>query len=119
MTRRHLPDHLDTLKQEAKSLLKAVKAGDNEALDRVAPYFDDSANVSLQNMQLVIAREHQFESWSKLKAYVSMASIEKAGREHNTGPRGSSIHVFAVPPNTCASSSMSKRRSSNAVRSAS
>ena len=82
MTRRYLPDHLDSLKQEAKSLLKAVKAGDNEALHRVAPYFDDSANVSLQNIQLVIAREYQFASWSKLKAYVSMPINEKANREH-------------------------------------
>ncbi len=82
MTRRYLPDHLDSLKQEAKSLLKAAKAGDHEALDRVAPYFDDSANVSLQNVQLVIAREYQFASWSKLKAYASMPINEKANREH-------------------------------------
>jgi hypothetical protein len=56
------------LKGEAKSLLKAVKAGDTEALHRVAAYFDAPETVTLQQVQLVVARDHGMDSWRKLKA---------------------------------------------------
>ena len=94
MTNRRLPDHLDTLKQEAKSLLKTIKAGDNEALDRVAPYFSDSSNLSLQKVQLALAREYGFESWSKLKAYVSLSPDEKASNERNHADEATPVRVI-------------------------
>jgi hypothetical protein len=58
------------LKNEAKALLKSVKADDREALHRVAAYFKAPKNVTLQQVQLVVAREHGLESWNKLKSRV-------------------------------------------------
>jgi ankyrin repeat protein len=61
---------LDSLKKQAKSFLKAVEAGDASARSRVAPYFADFASVGLQDIQLVLAREFGFSSWTKLKAHL-------------------------------------------------
>lgn len=67
-----LPDgiQLQTLKDHAKQLLKAVQAGDAQALERVAPYFDADSAFSLQRAQLVVARQHGFASWRRLKAFI-------------------------------------------------
>lgn len=68
-----LPDgiQLQTLKDRAKQLLKAVQAGDAQALERVAPYFDAASAFSLQQAQLVVARRHGFASWRRLKAFIA------------------------------------------------
>jgi ankyrin repeat protein len=68
---------LESLKKQAKTFLKAVQAGDASAHSRVAPYFADIANVGLQDIQLVLAREYGFSSWTKLKAY-----LESGDRKH-------------------------------------
>ena len=74
MTDRILYGHinLDALKDEAKSLLTAAKAGDKDALIRVKPYFKDSKSAKLTQIQLVIAREYVFDSWSKIKSYLEL-----------------------------------------------
>ena len=56
------------LKNEAKMLHRSVKAGNQEALHRVAPYFKAPEGTTLQQIQLVVAREHGLDSWKKLKA---------------------------------------------------
>ncbi|MGV1788846.1 ankyrin repeat domain-containing protein [Rhizobium sp. A37_96] len=68
---------LDSLKKQAKSFLKAVQSGDASARSRVAPYFTDIAHVGLQDVQLVLAREFGFSSWTKLKAH-----LESGDRKH-------------------------------------
>ncbi|MBB3566432.1 ankyrin repeat domain-containing protein [Rhizobium sp. BK491] len=68
---------LDSLKKQAKSFLKAVQSGDASARSRVAPYFADVADVGLQDIQLVLAREFGFSSWAKLKAH-----LESDDRKH-------------------------------------
>ena len=68
---------LDSLKKQAKSFLKALQAGDASARSRVAPYFADVADVGLQDIQLVLAREFGFSSWAKLKAH-----LESDDRKH-------------------------------------
>ena len=60
----------ENLKKQAKSLLKSVKSGQQDALDRVGPYFGDPAAIGLQFAQLVIAREYGFSSWTKLKRHI-------------------------------------------------
>ena len=60
---------IDSLREHAKELLKSVQGGDAAALDRVKPYFRDPAGVTLQRIQLVIARERGFSSWRKLKDF--------------------------------------------------
>jgi len=62
-------ERLETmLKNEAKALLKLVKAGQPEALHRVGAYFKTPEGTTLQQVQLVVAREHGLGSWKKLKA---------------------------------------------------
>lgn len=61
---------LDDLKDDAKTLQKAVGAGEPDALERIKPYFDDASSLTLQRAQLVIAREHGFSSWRKTKAFL-------------------------------------------------
>jgi hypothetical protein len=72
MTTRPLPDgaSLENLKKQAKSLLKSLRAGDAKGLQRIAPYFTDTASVGLSEIQLVVAREYGFDSWDKLNSHV-------------------------------------------------
>lgn len=70
---------LENLKKQAKSLLKAIEAGDAQARSRLEPYFADPASVGLQQVQLVLARDHGFSSWSKLKRYLE-GQISEAER---------------------------------------
>lgn len=58
--------HVTKFKTRAKSLHKAVKAGDEAALRRIAPYFDDIPKFKLTQAQLVIARELNCSSWREL-----------------------------------------------------
>lgn len=58
---------LQTLKDHAKRLLKAVQAGEAAALKRVEPYFDANDTFSLQRAQLVVARMHGFASWRRVE----------------------------------------------------
>lgn len=72
---------LDSLKKQAKSFLKAVQAGDVSAHSRIAPYFADAADVGLQDIQLVLAREFGFSSWTKLKAHLESGDRRHAPRD--------------------------------------
>ena len=73
---------LDALRKEAKSLLKSLKQGEREALDRVKPYFDDPASAKLTQMQLVLAREYGFDSWAKLSSQMAdQADLARAQSE--------------------------------------
>ena len=62
--------NLNDVRSRAKALLRTAQAGENAALERINPYFDDPASLTLQRAQLVIAREHGFSSWHKLRAFV-------------------------------------------------
>jgi hypothetical protein len=78
-----LPPHpsLENLKKQAKGLHKAHRSGDSEAADRIKPHLprltDASteeilqSDFSLQEAQLVVAREYGFPSWPKLVEAVS------------------------------------------------
>ena len=61
---------LENLKKRAKALVKSARARDPQALELVGPYFGDPGAISLQQAQLVLAREYGFSSWAKLKAHV-------------------------------------------------
>jgi hypothetical protein len=60
------PD-LDQLRRRARELLHAAAAGDQRAFGRIQAV---SEKVTLSAAQLVIAREHGFPSWPKLRAEV-------------------------------------------------
>ena len=88
---RVLPPHpsLEQLKNQAKTLLTAARSGDSAALERLARYFPElrpsplgglSAGATtptprLSQAQLVIAREHGFASWARLRRAVELAPL--------------------------------------------
>lgn len=72
---------LDSLKKQAKAFHKAVQSGDASARSRVAPYFPDVAGVGLQDIQLVLAREFGFSSWTKLKAHLETGDRTRIPRD--------------------------------------
>ena len=89
-----LPSHpsLENLRKQAKALLKSVRAGDEEEVARVRDKHPDYADASIEQIieegglsdaQWVIAKEHRFESWAKLKEYVitEAAPLEQAIRD--------------------------------------
>ncbi|WP_179954029.1 ankyrin repeat domain-containing protein [Denitrobaculum tricleocarpae] len=72
MPTHQLPENpsLENLKKRAKGLLKSARAGDQQALDLIGPYFGDPRKIGLQSAQLVLARAYGFSSWAKLKSHV-------------------------------------------------
>ncbi len=80
--KRHLPPrpNLDQLKNQAKDLLKAHKAGDADALKRIRDQHPRwaragdaelrKARFTLSGAQLVVAREYGFAGWPALKKHV-------------------------------------------------
>jgi ankyrin repeat protein len=77
---------LEHLKNQAKALLRAVKAADPSSLQRLRashPDFSSASSISgqpvqLADAQLVIAREYGFPSWTKLKAHVTRTTELRA-----------------------------------------
>jgi len=73
-----LPNHpsLENLRKQAKALRKAVSSNQEDALLCVLEFHPRTkaavATFSLSDAQLVIARRHAFESWSKLKRHVEL-----------------------------------------------
>jgi ankyrin repeat protein len=75
MESRELPLHpnLDQYRKQAKDLLKALQAEDPKAKQRIRqfhPHGRELAKLRLADTQLVLAREHSFESWPKFSKYV-------------------------------------------------
>lgn len=72
--------NIEQLRNQAKSLLKACKSKDSDAEKRVlrhASKFEGKSLaevITLQDAQLIIAREHGFFSWPKLKRRVDELS---------------------------------------------
>ncbi len=91
-----LPDHpsLEQYKKQAKELLKAYRSADVETIRRVKsnhPRFEklaehshvlplgfDISKFALADAQLVIAREHGFESWPKFAKRIEIINSEAA-----------------------------------------
>ena len=72
--------NLKHLRNQAKQLLDAQKSGDDDACTRFKTHLPrlseasapqvSGANLTLRDAQLVIAREYDFASWSKLKRHL-------------------------------------------------
>ncbi len=72
---------LEQLRKQAKDLLRAYRAGDPGAIARVAAH-DPGEPLKLTGAQLVIAREHGFPSWPRLRAYVDRVATHGPGLQH-------------------------------------
>jgi ankyrin repeat protein len=74
---------LEHLRKQSKRLLRACRAGDERAMARVAEHHPDpGAPVKLADAQLVIAREHGFPSWPRLRAYVERVAEHGPDLQH-------------------------------------
>ncbi|WP_188191996.1 ankyrin repeat domain-containing protein [Nonomuraea sp. SYSU D8015] len=83
-----LPENpsLDHLKNEAKQLLRGVRAGEIRALATAGGWYPgELSDLRLAGAQLVVARKYGFTSWSQLRAHLTMVS-EFARRPHEVGP---------------------------------
>jgi len=77
---------LENVKHQARSLHKALIAGDASATARLAAHHPgyrptakvDSTRVTLADAQHIVAREYGFESWPKLKAHVTATATLSA-----------------------------------------
>ncbi len=71
-----LPAHpsLEQLRKQAKDLLKQFRSGDSAARERFHKHRPESSSPILADAQLVLAREHGFESWPKLVRHVQGVS---------------------------------------------
>lgn len=80
MAEKELPAHpnLEQYKKQAKELLRACRADDADALRVLHAYHprrQDGTRFALADAQLVIAREHGFESWPKFAAEIERCRI--------------------------------------------
>jgi ankyrin repeat protein len=74
---------LEQLRHRAKDLLRAARAGDPAAAARVAEHHPNPPDpLKLSAAQHVIAREHGFGSWPRLKAYVDRVAAHGPDLEH-------------------------------------
>lgn len=81
--------NLEQQKKQARELLRALRAGNHEALARLRSQHlrwagtDDAGirqDVALHDAQFVIAREQGFSSWTKLKIYAEPSPHERHTR---------------------------------------
>jgi ankyrin repeat protein len=75
MESRELPLHpnLEQYKKQAKELLRAFQDEDSKAIERIRQFHPRGRELSelrLTDAQLVLAREHSFESWPRFSKYV-------------------------------------------------
>jgi ankyrin repeat protein len=63
---------LEQQQKLAKELLKALRAGDVEARERIRQHLPDKQVFTLADAQFAIAREYGFESWRALKAHIDI-----------------------------------------------
>ena len=74
---------LEQLRKQAKDLLRAHRGGDEAARSRVAAHHPRPGEpLKLSGAQLVIAREHGFPSWPRLRAYVERLAAHGPGLQH-------------------------------------
>lgn len=77
------PTSLEQLRKQAKDLLRAQRAGDPAAAARVeAHHPHPSEPLQLAGAQLVVAREHGFPSWPRLRAYVERVAANGPELQH-------------------------------------
>ena len=89
------PD-LDQLRRQARELLRAATAGDQQALARLHAH---SERVTLSAAQLAVAREHGFQSWAGLRAEAERrraVAAEPGGAGTSWSPGGTGAIMTAA-----------------------
>jgi len=62
-----MQEYIEVFRVEAKSLLKSFRNNENEAIARCRTVFGDKTDLSLMNMQHVVAKEYGFNDWNELQ----------------------------------------------------
>jgi len=70
--------NLEHLKGQAKALHKSLQDGDETARTRANSFFDNTANLTLTQVQLIVAREYGFLSWGTMREEIN--SEDHTGR---------------------------------------
>src|SRR3954447_14124022 len=104
MPDRELPSrpNLEQYKKQAKELARDCEVGDAAALARMRKHHPRSSElgpdhrVALTDAQLVIAREHGFESWPKFAAHITRVNLERS-MESVDDPVMAFIRAACVP----------------------
>ncbi|MFE9751223.1 ankyrin repeat domain-containing protein [Saccharothrix saharensis] len=90
--------HLDSFRRQARALQRAARAGDAEAVERVARHLpralDEVGGVRLSAAQLVIAREYGFASWPRLGRYLDTAAEHACDTRAGTVPAADPADEF-------------------------
>ncbi|HWM14812.1 MAG TPA: ankyrin repeat domain-containing protein [Gaiellaceae bacterium] len=74
---------LEQLRKQAKDLLRAHRAGEATAAARLAAHHPrPDEPLKLAGAQLVVAREHGFPSWPRLRAYVERVAAHGPELQH-------------------------------------
>jgi ankyrin repeat protein len=74
---------LEQLRKQAKDLARAYRASDDAVVARVrALHQNPGERLQLSDAQLVVAREHGFPSWPRLRAYVARVAAHGPGLQH-------------------------------------
>jgi ankyrin repeat protein len=115
---RELPPHpsLEQYRKQAKDLIKSWKLGDSEAVQRIATYHPRWRNApvsetrnsrfTVADAQLVIAREHGFESWPKFAKHIEgliretsiTSKFERAADAIANGDAGALARLLSESP---------------------
>jgi hypothetical protein len=71
-TSTRLPEHpsLEQLRKQAKELLRAWRAGHQDAIERARTHAPRARTPRLADAQLILSREYGFESWPKLLHHI-------------------------------------------------
>ncbi|MFC1411691.1 ankyrin repeat domain-containing protein [Streptacidiphilus sp. N1-12] len=85
------PD-LDHLRGQARTLQRAVRGGDADAARRVLAHGLATEALTLSSAQLVVAREHGFPSWPKLKHHLDTIT------RYRWDPADAKADTSAEPP---------------------
>lgn len=62
-----MQEYLEVFRVEAKSLLKNFQNNEEKSIARCQAVFGDKKDLSLMNMQHVVAKEYGFNNWNELK----------------------------------------------------
>jgi hypothetical protein len=80
---------LEQLRKQSKDLLRACRAGDAAALERVRRHKPHAADPALADAQFALAREYGFQSWPRLVQHVEAANLLAAtSADPRTAPHG-------------------------------
>lgn len=99
---RRLPQrpNLEQLRKQAKDLLDKYRSGDPAAIAEVERFErrPDPQTFALNDAQRVLARAYGYDSWSRLKAFVNGASIERLAEATRSGDLDQVRKLIAARP---------------------